>query len=79
MTFIGVLKKYIFIGKLNFLIFFALFKDTLKYEQNQFPETSLLKMNFHIFKNSAYRRQRISRPMRLVEPIQFLRDCMIFL
>ena len=31
------------------------------------------------FKNPAYGRQRISRPMRIVGPIQFWRGCVIYL
>ena len=34
---------------------------------------------FHKEKNPAYGRQRISRPMRIVGPIQFWRGCVIYL
>ena len=36
-------------------------------------------INIVYSKNPAYRRQRISRPMRLVGPIQFWRACVIFI
>ena len=35
--------------------------------------------NNHLIKNPAYGRQRISRPMRIVGPIQFWKGCVIYL
>ena len=48
--------------------------ETLRHNRN-FLTT--LREGFN--KNPAYGRQRISRPMRIVGPIQFWRGCMIYL
>ena len=42
--------------------------------------TFFINWNFNVeSKNPAYGRQRISRPMRIVGPIQFWRGCVIYL